>query len=201
MAADQGSLVFTDDFHPMTPGWVTGTPMSGETIQYGPDGYAITTVGNYDFWSISPYLEPLAQLTMSVTATASDSAPAGAGFGVECSRGSDASEVSYEFLAISYSQWVIQKRTSQPYPVALQQGSIPANPGSTPLTVEGICDTLDDGRTTRLIAFVNGQMIGDLRDTTADLPIAGWTGGIEAQGAETQETITVTKFEERDFSH
>ena len=48
---------------------------------------------------------------------------------------------------------------------------------------------------------VNGQMIGDLRDTTADLPIAGWTGGIEAQGTETQETITVTKFEERDFSH
>ncbi len=195
-----GSPVFSDDFHSMTAGWVTGTPMFGESIQYGGGGYEITTDGSNDYYVDSPYLEPVSQLSVSVTASESATAATGNGFGVECSRGIGRSAVSYEFLVTSYEHAIIQKRTLGFYPKGLQEGSIPINPGPARLTIEGVCATLDDGQTTRLILFLDGQKITDFTDTTTDLPATGWTGGIEIQDTGQEQTLTVTNFEERDFS-
>ena len=72
-------------------------------------------------------------------------------------------------LVTSYEHAIIQKRTLGFYPKGLQEGSIPINPGPARLTIEGVCATLDDGQTTRLILFLDGQKITDFTDTTTDL--------------------------------
>src|SRR4029077_8364159 len=87
VAADRGTVVFSDDFHDATSGWGTQTLASGTNFSYGPDGSVIVAKGSLDHFATSPYEKPVQQVAISVTASQSADAPVGAGYGVSCWRG------------------------------------------------------------------------------------------------------------------
>ncbi len=84
-------------------------------------------------------------------------------------------------------------------PSVLGQGAAPAEPGNTPMTVEGMCATLADGTTTRLALFVNGTKVADITDQVSSLPQTGWTSGlVVASQAGAPSIVTVSHFQVRD---
>src|ERR1700752_172082 len=93
-----GAVVFSDDFHDPNSGWSTGTLASGTTIGYSNGHYVIVAKGSLQHYANAPYKSPLDELEMSVTATQSPGAPAGAGFGVLCYTGTGVQQVTYQFL-------------------------------------------------------------------------------------------------------
>lgn len=202
LQATSGKVVFSDDFHDSSSGWSTATLASGTVFSYKGGKYVILAKGDLHHYAESPYQQARRQLTASVTGTQSADAPDGAGLGVTCRRGVGAQQVRYQFLVLSGGQFFVEAGTgadsSTTVPAILKQGSSPVSPGSTAITLVGACMSETDGKTTRLVLFVNGTNVADLTDVQT-LSGNGWLSGIDVASRNTNaSTVTVTHFEERD---
>jgi hypothetical protein len=202
LQATSGAVVFSDDFHESSSGWSTATLPSGTVLSYKGGKYVILAKGDLHHYAESPYQQARRQLTASVTGTQSDGAPDGAGFGVTCRRGLGAQQVRYQFLVLTGGQFFVEAGTgadsSTTIPAILKQGTSPVSPGSASITVVGACMSETDGKTTRLVLFVNGTSVADLTDVQ-NLSGNGWLSGIDVASRGTSpSTVTVTRFEERD---
>jgi hypothetical protein len=202
LQATSGAVVFSDDFHDSSSGWSTSTLPSGTSFAYRGGKYVVVAKGALHHYAESPYAQPHRQLIASVTATQVAGAPDGAGFGVTCRRGLGAQQVRYQFLVLTGGQFFIEGGTGPDSgttaPVILKQGTSPVSPGAAPLMVVGACMSERDGRTTRLVLFVNGTSVADVTDVR-DLAANGWLGGLDVASRDPNpSTVTVTRFEERD---
>jgi hypothetical protein len=203
LAAGRGNVVFFDDFHDKQAGWPNSSKAGVLTFAYTAQGYVIdATGGTMHNLVYAPYLVAVPQLNMALTAKLTSSA-SGAGLGVTCRRGQGGSLISYELLVLNDGRWFVERREGPPSldvnAKILSQGSSADIPGSTPITVSGMCATLSDGTTTRLALFVQGRNVADLLDK-ASLPEGGWLGGILVASRDMPAAATATYFEERDLS-
>ena len=204
LTAGQGALVFDDDFKDSASGWSTDSTADFKA-SFTPSGYEITARNFVDHYVSAPYGEPKQQLSVSVTATESLGSPAGAGFGVGCSRGPTDPTVSYDYAVEIGGTWRLYRHDLRPGEAnahtLLKQGTAPAAPGAASLTAEIMCATLSDGVTTRLLVFVNGAQVADITDLVPDLPRLGWLGGLVVRGEDSgPTTVITTHFEERDLT-
>jgi hypothetical protein len=155
-------------------------------------------------FAYAPYSEARQQLSMSTTATLTGTTTQGAGLGVICRRGTGDSRLAYEFWVYADGNYSIQRRdgptssSTPPRELIFGHGAQPA--GATPITVEGVCATVDS-ETTRLVLYVNGVEMEDTTDIAYNMPNDAWLGGIGtlSVGADGQ-SITITQFVERDLS-
>jgi hypothetical protein len=203
IAPDQGTVAFSDQFGDPTSGWATSALASGTTFGYQAGRYVVTARGSLHHFAVSPYQVPIAKLSVAMQATQGAGAPSGAGFGVLCAEGGDLqTSLRYEFLALNTGDWVIERRHGSASPaMVVSQGKTAARPGSTPLTVEGVCNTLSDGRTTRLLLFLGGRQVADLKDSVGPIVGQGWAAGIDvASRSQAASAVSVSDFEERDLS-
>ena len=201
LQATSGAVVFSDDFHDASSGWNTSTLPSGTSFAYRGGKYVVFAKGTLHHYAESPHAQPHRQLTASVTGTQAAGAPDGTGFGVTCRRGLGAQQVRYQFLVLTGGQFFIEggmgPDSGTTAPAILKQGSSPVSPGATPLTVAGACMSEHDGKTTRLVLFVNGTSVADVTDVQ-DLAANGWLGGIDVASRDPNpSTVTVTRYEER----
>lgn len=202
LASTSGKTVFSDDFRNPSSGWTTDSLPSGTTFGYAPQGYVVVAKGQLEHFADSPYSTPVAQIAISVTATQSADAPAGAGYGVSCWRGQGTSELRYDFVMTSAGEWTIDRRDGGllTTPLTLKRGTSAAKLGVTPLAIEGMCATLADQHTVRLAMFVGTDKIADIIDSADAMPDAGWQADLTlASSAIHDSTVTVTHFEERDL--
>lgn len=207
LTAATGKIVFTDDFHDVHTGWDTASGPSGVTYSYVDGKFVAVATEGFWFFEPSPYFQPLQQLSVAATATLDIHTPPDAGFGVDCTRGSGASETTYQFTADADSNWYVTKWTGPSsdtaVPITLKQGTIkgaPA-PGQIPVTLVGMCATMADGLTTRLAFFIDGVKVADLTDTPQPSISAGWLADLVISGSDSGPvTVTATRFEERDLS-
>jgi hypothetical protein len=201
-SAVPGVLVFSDDFHDPASGWLTETLPSGTTFKYTAGGLEVFAKGALHHISAAPYGRARAKISVSTTATQSSPAPDGAGFGVTCDRGTGDAEIRYEFIAYADGTWTIERldgplsATGSP-PDVLKQGTLTAKPGATPLTIEGICVTQLDGKSTKLTLLINGVQVTQITDTASTLPDAGWYAELIVSSDDPPTTVVVTKFEVR----
>ena len=205
LTADRGTIVFSDDFSDPTSGWTTAPLPSGTTFAYGVGGYVVTAKGALHHFSFAPYVDPVQQLSQSVSATepATPGASGAGGVGVVCRRGTGSSQLQYEFLVFSDRRWYVERRDGAAegsVPTVLKQGSLSAGPGSTPVEVDGMCASETDGRTTRLALFVNGRKVADLANVASTFLDLGWRGGIDVASGANPSTFTVGHFAERDLA-
>ena len=203
VAARQGAVVFSDDFHDASSGWTTETLPSGTTFSYSTKGYVIVAKGTIDHFASAPYETPVKQVAISVTATQSSDAPIGAGYGVSCWRGTGAAELRYDFVVTGGGAWQVDRRTGgiPTKSVILKQGKSTIKLGSAPLAVQGMCATLADLHTTRLILFAGTQNLADVRDTVTAMPDAGWQTDLVVTSEDIHpSTVTTTRFEVRDLA-
>ena len=202
---ETGTTIFSDDFHDPTTGWTTTTTASGTTYAYTADGYVIEALGdNVAHLAYAPYGSTREKLSMSMTATLTGTTTQGAGMGVMCRRGSGDARLVYEFWVYADGGYSIERRdgaasaSTMPRELVSGPGAQPA--GTTPITVEGICATVDS-ETTRLVLYVNGIQISDITDTDYNMPNEAWLGGIGVLSVGTDgQSVTVTQFVERDLS-
>ena len=199
----RGKTVFSDDFHDSASGWTTDALPSGTTFKYTSDGYVVVARGALDHFADSPYETPVPQIAISVTATQSADAAAGAGYGVSCWRGTNASELRYDFTVMAGGDWKVDRRDGgiSTKPLILKRGRSSAAPGSTPLAVEAMCATLADQHTIRLILFAGTQKVADISDSAATLATAGWQADLTVTSSASHDsTVTATHFEVRDLA-
>lgn len=207
LTASTGTVVFKDDFQDVHSGW--DTVATSSDIKYAFKNGAFETVATAGYWFFlpSPYFEPLQQLSVGATATLDIHTPPDAGFGVDCSRGSGASQTTYQFTAEADSNWYVVKWTgpdsATANPTTLKQGTIrgaPA-PGVIPVTLVGVCATMADELTTRLAFFIDGTKVADFTDTPQAALSVGWVADLVTAGSDSGPvTVTVTHFDERDLS-
>jgi hypothetical protein len=203
LAADRGALLFTDNFRNSKSGWSTPSKTSAvTTYSYGSAGYLIgSRTGMLEHMAYAPYHTTKQQLSMSVTASQAG-APKYAGFGVTCRRGTGAAQTSYTLVVMNTGSYYIERYDGVPSgsssPKTIKRGTSSVVPGTTPITIVGMCATMGGG-STRLALFVEGQKIADVTDTVK-LASAGWTGGIDMQSGKTTSVLTVTGWQERDLS-
>lgn len=203
VTANQGSLVFSDDFNDSQSGWSTDH-IADFSASFTKDGYKIVTRRFVDHQVQAPYTQPKDQLSISLTAIESLDSPVGSGFGTGCSRGSSESTVNYDFTVDMGGTWSLYKHDTRPgattTTVLLKKGTSPATIGGKSVTVELMCATLADGATTRLVTFVDGSQVADLTDVVPDLPRIGWLGWVDVLGEDSGwTTVTASHFEERDL--
>jgi hypothetical protein len=195
--------VYSDDFGDSTSGWTTETLPSGTTFSYSAAGYVIVAKGSLDHFATAPYEKPVQQVAISVTAAQSDDAPVGAGYGVSCWRGKDAAELRYDFIITTAGDWDVERRDGgfATKPLVLKRGTSSATLSSTPLVVEGMCATMADLQTTRLLLFAGTQKLADVTDTAPVVPDAGWLADLIVSSDQIHPSIvTATHFEVRDLS-
>jgi hypothetical protein len=73
--------------------------------------------------------------------------------------------------------------------------------GSAPLTVTGMCATLADEHTVRLVMFAGAARIADFTDHATVLPDVGWQADLMVTSSEIHDSIVaVTHFEVRDLA-
>jgi hypothetical protein len=203
LAADRGVIVSTDNFKNSHSGWPLPKANSAvTTYQFTSGGYVIgSRTGTLEHLVYAPYKTGLQQLSLSVTATQTG-APKGAGFGVTCRRGTNAAEISYTMVVLNNGTYYVERYDGVPVatsnPKTLQRGQSLVSPGSTAITVVGMCATISPG-ITRIALFANGQLLADLTDT-AVLAGGGWTGGIDMASGKTTSTLVATAWQERDIS-
>ena len=204
LVADRGRVVFADDFKNMRSGWTTGTSSDGTRTAYTDSGFVVVAnKKTADHVLHSPYAAALPQISVSVTATTGTS-PKGSAPWVGCSRGPSEKTIKYTFVVAVAGGWELMRRDTRPGAkvpaTVLKRGVPPATPGLDPIIVEGMCATLADGKSTRLIFFVNGIEVADVTDKVADLPQVGWFGDMIIRGQKTATTtVTVTHFEVRNL--
>lgn len=202
LTSTSGKAVFTDDFRDPNSGWTTSSLPSGTTFGYAPQGYVVVAKGELDHFANSPYTTPVGQIAISVTATQSSDAPVGAGYGVSCWRGQDTAELRYDFVMTSAGDWSIDRRDGGVLdaPLMLKRGTSTAKLGATPLAIEGMCATLADQHTVRLVMFAGKDKIADITDSSNAMPDAGWQADLTLTSSSIHDsTVTVTHFEERDL--
>jgi hypothetical protein len=207
LTAATGAVVFKDDFHDVHSGWdtVSGDPDISYAFVNG--AFVAVAKGAFLFYDPSPYSEPQQQLSVGATATLDIHTPPDAGFGVDCTRGAGSVQTTYEFTADADSTWYIARLTGASsvtnFPTTLAQGTIRGKPapGVIPVTSVGVCATLADGLTTRLVFFIDGSKVADLTDTQPAVSPDGWLADLVTVGSDSGPvTVTVTQFEERDLS-
>jgi hypothetical protein len=204
LTAQRGTVVFSDDFHSASSGWSTETLPSGTTFSYAAGGYLIVGRGAVDHFADAPFQTQVQQVAISVTATQSTDSPIGAGYGVSCWRGTGAAELRYDFLVSTGGDWHVDRRQGgiPTTPQILMQGKSAVRLGSTPLAVQGMCATLADQKTTRLVLFAGTQRLADIVDSTTAMPDAGWLSDLLVTSeALHSSTVTATHFEVRDLAH
>lgn len=202
VSSGRGAVVFSDDFHDASSGWTTDTLPSGTTFTYASSGYVVVAKGTLDHFATSPYKKPVPQVAISVTATQSSDAPNGAGYGVSCWRGLDTSEIRYDFIMTTSGDWEIDRRDGgvPTKPLVLKQGNSSVALGSTPVVIQGMCATLADQQTTRLLLFAGTQKLAELTDSAPSLPDAGWLTDLIVTSEQTHPSIvTANHFEVRDL--
>jgi len=203
LAADRGALLSTDNFRNPKSGWSTPSKNSAvTTYSYGSAGYLIgSRTGMLEHMVYAPYRTTKQQLSMAVTASQAG-APKNAGFGVACRRGTGAAQTSYTLVVMNTGSYYIERYDGVPSgsssPKTIKRGTSSVVPGTTPITIVGMCATMGGG-STRLALFVEGQKIADVTDSVK-LASAGWTGGIDMQSGKTTSVLTVTGWQERDLS-
>jgi hypothetical protein len=203
VSSTRGKTVFSDDFLDAASGWTTDALPSGTTFKYTPNGYVVVAKGTLDHFAGSPYKTPVQQVAISVTATQSGDAPAGVGYGVSCWRGIDTSELRYDFTVMAGGDWTVDRRDGGilTKPLILKRGRSSATLGSTALAVEGLCATLADQHTIRLILFAGTQRVADITDRATTLADAGWQADLMVTSSAIQDsTVTVAHFEVRDLA-
>ena len=89
--------------------------------------------GTLDHFAGSPYTTPILQIAIAVTATQSADAPVGAGYGVSCWRGTNASELRYDFVMTAGGGWTVDRRDGgvSTKPLILKQGTSTVKLGSS----------------------------------------------------------------------
>jgi hypothetical protein len=199
----RGSIVFTDDFGDPNSGWATPSENTANTtFKYTADGYLVGSPGGSIEHNIfSPYRVGKQQLSMTLTATQADG-PVGLGLGVSCRRGEGASVVFYSFLIVNDGSFAVERRDGDQFdsPVKmLREGRSSITPGVTPMTLIGMCATLADGSTTRLILFTDAGILADFTDKTT-LSGPGWLGGLDMLSGKGPSFMTAKHWEERDLS-
>jgi hypothetical protein len=202
----RGTVVYTDDFHDPGSGWTTKTLPSGTRFSYGTREYIAVAAGDLHHYAFSPFQLPEPQLSARVTATLSSGGARLSGFGIGCYRGSGAAQVRYELLLTGDGLWFLERGSGAPGDNGpqsiLKQGTSTVIAGTTPLTIEGLCATLQGGQKTRLMLFIEGQQVADAIDTADTLPDRGWTAElIVISSASAQSTVVFTDFAERDAAH
>ena len=203
LSAVRGTIVFADDFQDPHSGWNAAVLPSGTSFGYADGGYLITGKGTLHHFAEAPFHTGLQQLGMSVTATQSPGAPDGAGFGVTCWRGDGENRVRYEFVVLSPGMWYLERDggvdTLSSRGVVLEKGTARVAPGASPITIVGMCLTLDD-QSTRLALFVDGSKMVDRVDKVAG-PQGAWLSGLDVSSREAGDSaVMVTRFEDRDLS-
>ena len=204
LSAGSGIVVFTDDFHDPSSGWFAGTAASGTTFGYSGGAYVIDGQGFRTHYTFSPYSVPQPQASARITATQTIDAPLGAGFGVMCQQGTGQQQIRYVLYITSGAVFhvAVFKGPDSPNNLSsiIKRGTSAAGPGSIPVTIVGDCLTAADGKSTRLVLFVNGVMVADVTDPST-VPGSGWRMGIVATSeASKGSTVTYTHFEESDLS-
>jgi len=203
LSALRGTIVFSDDFLDPHSGWSAAVLPSGTSFGYADGGYLISGRGTLHHFAEAPFHTGLQQLGMSVTATQSPGAPDGAGFGVTCWRGDGENRVRYEFVVLSPGTWYLERDggvdTLSSRGVVLEKGTARVAPGASPITIVGMCLTLDD-QSTRLAIFVDGSKMVDRVDKVAG-PQGAWLSGLDVSSREAGDSaVMVTRFEDRDLS-
>lgn len=203
LSAGRGAIVFADDFEDPSSGWNAAVLPSGTSFGYASGGYLIAGKGTLHHFAEAPFRTAVPQLGMSVTATQTLAAPDGAGFGVTCWRGDDTDRVRYEFVVLSPGMWYLERDggvdTLSSRGIVLEKGTARVAPGATPMTIVGMCVTLDD-RSTRLALFVDGSKMVDRVDRTAGSGGA-WLSGLDVSSRDSGDSaVTITRFEDRDLS-
>jgi hypothetical protein len=199
----RGTVAYSDDFRNASSGWTTETLPSGTTYSYTAAGYVIVAKGTVDHFATAPYETPLQQMAASVTATQSTDAPIGAGYGVSCWRGAGKSELRYDFVVTTAGDWQVSRRDGGiPTDAAiLKQGKSSLRLGSTSLAVLGMCATLSDLHSTRLVLFAGSQKLADFTDRATAMPDAGWLPDLLVTSEDLHPSIvTATRFEVRDLA-
>jgi hypothetical protein len=195
--------VFQDDFSDPNSGWTTAPLPSGTTFAYGPAGYMVVAKGDLHHFSFAPSIDPVQQLSASVSATESSAAGSAGGVGVVCRRGSGSNQLQYEFLVFSDHRWYVERRdgaVGTSVPTVLKQGTSSVAPGAAPVEIAGMCASEVDGRTTRLVLFVNAREVADVSDVATTFVDLGWRGGIDVASGTSPATINISRFEERDLA-
>jgi len=203
VTSTSGKTVFSDDFRDPTSGWTTDSLPSGTTFSYSATGYVVVAKGTLDHFADAPYTTAVGQIAIAVTATQSTDAPVGAGYGVSCWRGASTTELRYDFLLTAAGEWSVDRRDGGVLTSALilKQGTTAARPGSTPVGVTGMCATLADGHTVRLVMFAGTDRVADITDNANALPDVGWQADLVLTSSEIHDsTVTVTHFEVRDLA-
>ncbi len=203
LSVSRGAIVFADDFQDPQSGWNAAVLPSGTSFGYSHGGYLIAGKGTLHHFAEAPFRTRVPQLGMSVTATQTTGAPAGAGFGVTCWRGDGEDRVRYEFVVLSPGTWYLERDggvdTLSSRGVVLQKGTVRVAPGASPVTIVGMCVTLDE-QTTRLALFVDGSKMVD-RVEKAGGPGGAWLSGLDVSSRDTGDSVvTITRFEDRDLS-
>ncbi|HLZ94150.1 MAG TPA: hypothetical protein VKT20_02330 [Candidatus Dormibacteraeota bacterium] len=205
LSADRGAVVFADDFHDPTSGWNAATLPSGTSFGYALGGYVVTGKGTLHHFAEAPFQDALSQLSMAVTATQTANAPPGAGFGVTCWRGDGDARVRYEFVVLAPGTWYLERdggvATLSSRGVVLDKGTAHAGPGASPITIVGMCVSIDSV-STRLALFVNGKKMVDRVDRSAGASDLGWLSGLDVSSRDAGDSsVMVTRFEVRDLTH
>jgi len=159
--------------------------------------------GTLDHFASSPYSTPVWQIAIAVRATQSTDAPVGVGYGVSCWSGLDTAELRYDFEITAAGEWTVDRRDGGVLrkPRILKHGTSSAKLGSTPLAVTGMCATLADQHTVRLIMFAGTDKIADFKDSATTLADAGWQADLVVTSSAIRDsTVTVTHFEVRDLA-
>jgi hypothetical protein len=203
VSSDRGTVVFADDFHDASSGWTTDTLPSGTTFAFAASGYVVVAKGTLDHFATAPYKKPVPQVAISLTASQSADAPNGAGYGVSCWRGLDTAEIRYDFIVTTSGAWQIDRRDGgvPTKPLVLKQGSSSVELGSNPVVVQGMCATLADQQTTRLVLFAGTQKLTELTDRAPSLPDTGWLTDLIVTSEQIHPSIVIaTRFEVRDLA-
>ena len=212
LGAAMGTIIFSDDFTNPGSGWPTADLANQyTTAQYQAGGYVIGSIGSSDEAAVGQSVENLVfpakpattqQLSMSLTATQTD-AVAGAGIGVSCRRGTGNAQVTYSFIVYNTGEYAIERlfgpASTEQRATLMWQGNAGMGPGSTPLTIVGICATMADGERVRLALFVEGRLLSDTIDVVAS-STESWRGGIDMVGGATDSIMTAKYWEERDLA-
>ena len=102
----------------------------------------------------------------------------------------------------SAGTWTIDRRDGGllTKPLILKRGSSSARLGSTSFAIEGMCATLADEHTVRLLMFAGKEKIADITDTAVAMPDIGWQADLVLASSDIHDsTVTATHFEVRDL--
>jgi hypothetical protein len=108
-----GRLVYSDNFRDHVDDWSASSSQPGTSFSYTASGFEIVGTGDFVHMATSPYLTPLRQVSMSMTAMQSEDSPSSRGFGLRCRRGSASAQVRYEFL-VTGATWRLWRRDGAP---------------------------------------------------------------------------------------